>query len=85
MRIITPESLHYPITVTRLLCKPRDHVDRNAPLFDYQYKSSVLEGDEDNREGKLVERTWPSTFESYVEGSLTQWHVAEGRVIARPG
>ena len=85
MRIITPESLHYPITVTRLLCKPRDQVDHNAPLFTYQYKTQVLEGDEETREPKLVDRIWPATFESYVEGSLTEWHITEGRVISRPG
>ncbi|KAH0371010.1 hypothetical protein KCU65_g2127, partial [Aureobasidium melanogenum] len=85
MRIITPENLHYPITVTRLLRKPQDQVDYNAPLFAYQYKTKVLEGDEETRENKLVERMCPSTFESTAEGTLTAWHISEGRVISRPG
>ncbi|KAG9899597.1 hypothetical protein KCU94_g8978, partial [Aureobasidium melanogenum] len=85
MRIITPENLHYPITVTRLLRKPQDQVDYNAPLFAYQYKTKVLEGDEETRENKLVERMCPSTFESTAEGTLTEWHISEGRVISRPG
>ncbi|KAG9703469.1 hypothetical protein KCU69_g5900, partial [Aureobasidium melanogenum] len=85
MRIITPENLHYPITVTRLLRKPQDQVDYNAPLFAYQYKTKVLEGDEETRENKLVERLCPSTFESTAEGTLTAWHISEGRVISRPG
>lgn len=85
MRIITPESLHYPITVTKLLCQPGDQIDYNAPLFTYQYKTKVLEGDEETREAKLVERIWPSTFESYAEGSLTEWHISKDRVISRPG
>ncbi|KAK6005305.1 hypothetical protein QM012_008084 [Aureobasidium pullulans] len=85
MRIITPENLHYPITVTRLLRKPQDQVDYNAPLFAYQYKTKVLEGDEETRENKLVERMCPSTFESTTEGTLTEWHISEGRVISRPG
>ncbi|KAI4722398.1 hypothetical protein E4T48_01271 [Aureobasidium sp. EXF-10727] len=85
MRIITPENLHYPITVTRLLRNPQDQIDYNAPLFTYQYKTKVLEGDEETREDKLVERMWPSTFESTAEGTLTEWHISQGRVISRPG
>lgn len=85
MRIITPENLHYPITVTRLLRNPQDQIDYNAPLFTYQYKTKVLEGDEETRENKLVERIMPSTFESSAEGTLTEWHISQGRVISRPG
>ncbi|GAB7350968.1 hypothetical protein MBLNU459_g1467t2 [Dothideomycetes sp. NU459] len=85
MRLITPDSLHYPITVTKLLRTASDQVERNAPLFNYEYKSTVLEGSEDDKEDRPVERTWHSTFESYVEGTLTQWMVEEGRVIPRPG
>ncbi|KAG9666629.1 hypothetical protein KCU95_g18120, partial [Aureobasidium melanogenum] len=65
--------------------KPQDQVDYNAPLFAYQYKTKVLEGDEETRENKLVERMCPSTFESTAEGTLTEWHISEGRVISRPG
>jgi len=85
MRIVTPESLHYPITVTKLRQEQDDNVDRNAPLFDYYYKSKVIEGSQENKEGKLVERTWPSTFESYTEGTLTRWYIDVGKVIARAG
>jgi RNA polymerase II subunit A-like phosphatase len=85
MRITTPENLHYPITVTRLLRAPQDQIDYNAPLFTYQYKTKVLEGDEETRENKLVDRIMPSTFESSAEGTLTEWHISQGRVISRPG
>jgi RNA polymerase II subunit A-like phosphatase len=85
MRIITPDHLLYPITITRLLRQPNDQVDFNAPLFTYQYKTKVLEGDEETRVDKLVERIWPATFESTAEGALTEWHVSVGRVISRPG
>lgn len=84
MRLITPDSLHYPITVTKLRARPDNEIAHNAPLFDYFYKSKVIEGSEDNKEGKAVERTWPSTFESYVEGTLTKWYIQEGTVISRP-
>ena len=85
MRLVTPDSLHYPITVTKLRHKTSDEVERNAPLFDYFYKSKVIEGDEENKEGKPVERTWPSTFESYVEGTLTDWFIKPGQIITRRG
>lgn len=81
MRLKTPESLHYPITVTKLRRKLHDAVDRNAPLFDYEYTSKVLEG----REPQLVERKFPTTFESYAEGTVTEWFIKEGTVISRGG
>lgn len=85
MRLYAPDSLHYPITVTKLLRKLDDQVDRNAPLFDYVYKSYVLEGSEDDKEGKQVLRPWPSTFESYGEGTLSKWYIEPGQVITRRG
>lgn len=85
MRLITPDSLHYPITVTKLLRTAREDVDRNAPLFNYEYKSTVLEWSEDDAKDVPVVRTWPSTFESYAEGTLTQWLIKEGMSIPRPG
>ena len=85
MRIVTPRTLHYPITVTKLLYKAADNVAQNAPIFDYKFKSKVIEGSEDDKTGKLVERTWPATFENHVEGTLTTWYITEGQVITRPG
>ncbi|TIA11936.1 hypothetical protein D6C80_07155 [Aureobasidium pullulans] len=85
MRIITPENLHYPITVTKLFRQPQDQIDHNAPLFAYQYTTKVLEGDEETREDVLVDRVWYSTFESTAEGTLTEWHISKGRVIGGPG
>jgi RNA polymerase II subunit A-like phosphatase len=69
MRITTPENLHYPITVTRLLRAPQDQIDYNAPLFTYQYKTKVLEGDEETRENKLVDRIMPSNGTSPKDAS----------------
>lgn len=81
MLLRTPESLHYPITVTKLLRRPGDQVDRDAPLFNYTYESIVVEGSEEDKEGKPVKKTWPATFESYLEGTLTSWSIEEGKVI----
>lgn len=84
MHIRTPRDLHYPIKVTRLLRKPGDTLPENAPLFNYEYKSKVIEGTWTEKDGKIdveVERTWPATFESEFEGILTSLDVTVGQVI----
>lgn len=81
MRLYTPNGLLYPIKVTRLLRQPGDEIGENAPLFNYEYKSKVIEGSWDNKEGSEVERTWPATFESELEGTLTSLSVTVGQVI----
>jgi RNA polymerase II subunit A-like phosphatase len=86
MHILTPHTLHYPIKVTRLLRKPGDDVPENGPLFDYEYKSKVMEGTWTEKDGKIdveVERTWPATFESEFEGLLTSLDVVVGQVITK--
>ena len=84
MHLRLPTSLHYPITITELLKQPNDNVERFAPLFSYFYKTTVDEGD---REGNVfqVEKTFPATFESSVDGTLKQWKISEGVVIAGAG
>ncbi|KAI9656714.1 MAG: RNA polymerase II [Trizodia sp. TS-e1964] len=80
MRLQLPDSLHYPITVTELLKQPNDKVDRFAPLFSYYYKTTVTEG---NRFGDeiQVEKTFPSRFESPIDGVLIRWQIQKGSVI----
>ncbi|KAF4554617.1 putative NLI interacting factor-like phosphatase 1 [Elsinoe fawcettii] len=85
MRLITPSSLHYPITVTRLRCQQDEEVTQGAPLFDYRYETTVIEGTEDNPEGEPVKRTFYSTYESDQEGTLQRWLVAQGTIISRAG
>lgn len=85
MQLLTPTGLHYPITIARLLCVAEDEVKQNAPLFDYTYKSTVIEGTQDDKEGAPVERTFRSSFESYVEGTLTKWYLSPGALVTRPG
>lgn len=78
-----PASLHYPITITELLKRPNDNVERFAPLFSYFYKTTVTE---DNGWGIdiQVEKTFPTRFESSVEGTLTTWKIKKGDVISAP-
>ncbi|KAG8529196.1 uncharacterized protein KY384_005831 [Bacidia gigantensis] len=81
MLLQLPASLHYPITVTELLKQPNDDVERFAPLFAYTFKSTVSEGDGLGNDLQ-VERTFPTRFESNVEGKLKAWKVKKGTVIA---
>ena len=83
MLLRLPASLHYPITVTELLKQPNDNVERFAPLFSYYYKTTVTEGDRLGNE-RQVEKTFPTRFESSVDGTLLSWKIKEGVVIANP-
>ncbi|MCJ1293802.1 Carboxy-terminal domain (CTD) phosphatase [Xylographa carneopallida] len=84
MHLRLPHSLHYPITVTELLKQPNDVVDKFTPLFAYFYKTRVTEGDE---LGNLfeVDKTFPTRFESNVEGTFKRWKIVEGAVITHAG
>ncbi len=80
MLLQLPRNLHYPITVTELLKQPNDNVERFAPLFSYFYKTTVTEDDKygDSRE---VEKTYPTRYESPVDGVLKKWKIKAGAVI----
>ena len=84
MLLRTPNNLHYPITVTELLKQPSDHVEKTAPLFAYYFKTTVTEGDNLGNEYR-IQKTFPTRFESSVEGTLKKWNIEQGTVIARPG
>ena len=83
MRLYTPDTLLYPITVTELLLRQGDTVEVNKPLFLYNYKSTVTEFDEDAREDVERERAWSAQFESEFEGTLESLHVKAGQVLER--
>ncbi|OJD23041.1 hypothetical protein ACJ73_05610 [Blastomyces percursus] len=76
-------SLHYPITVTELLKRPGDTIQQGEAIFAYYYRTTVTEGD--GLGNKLdVLKTFPTRFESAVDGELVAWKVREGAVIDGP-
>lgn len=83
MRLYTPESLRYPITVTKLLKQPGDEIEQDGHLFNYEYKSKVQQWDEFEREDVEVEKTFYSTFESELEGTVAALNVKAGQVLTR--
>ncbi|CRG85964.1 RNA polymerase II subunit A C-terminal domain phosphatase [Talaromyces islandicus] len=83
MLLQLPPSLHYPITVTSLLKRPGDTVERGDYLFWYVYKTTVIEGDGLGNDVQ-VEREFPIKFESSVDGEVVAWKIAKGDVIDKP-
>lgn len=83
MRLYTSQSLAYPVTVTQLLRKAGDAIERDAPLFTYRYKAINNVYDEDKRENVDKEESYYANFESEIEGSITSLSVAAGQVLDR--
>ena len=78
-----PPTLHYPITVTLLLKQPGETVERDEALFWYAYQTTVTEGDGlGNRVD--VKKTFPTKFESTVDGEIVGWKIAKGDVVQGP-
>jgi hypothetical protein len=84
MLIRATDTLHYPITVTKLLVQPDDAVEKYQTLFNYRWTGRVVEG---NRYGDVeeVEKEFPAEFKSETSGTLVSWHIKEGDVLRRPG
>ncbi|KAL8998466.1 MAG: hypothetical protein Q9169_002503 [Polycauliona sp. 2 TL-2023] len=84
MQLHLPRDLHYPITVTELLKRPNDNVERFAPLFSYSYTTTVTEGNKFGDEFQ-VEKAFPTKFESSIDGVLKAWSIDPGTIISQPG
>lgn len=83
MLLRLPTSLHYPITVTSLLKNPGDAVERDEALFWYVYHTTVTEGDGLGNKVDVL-RSFPTRFESTVDGEIVKWHIQKGDVIDEP-
>lgn len=83
MQLRLPPSLHYPITVTSLLKREGDTVERDEAIFWYIYQTTVEEGDGLGNQ-VMVERKFPTRFESTVDGTVVKWNIAKGDVIDEP-
>lgn len=81
MRLFTPDSLLYPVTVTKLLRQPGDDIEQNAPLFTYEYKSVTKEWDaEQKKKVEKVESLY-ADFECELEGNIASIDVKKGQVL----
>ncbi|EEH44344.2 protein serine/threonine phosphatase [Paracoccidioides brasiliensis Pb18] len=76
-------SLHYPITITELLKSPGDTIQQGEAIFAYYYRTTVTEGDGLGNKVDVL-KTFPTRFESVVDGELVGWKVRVGEVVERP-
>jgi RNA polymerase II subunit A-like phosphatase len=83
MLLRLPHTLHYPITVTSLLKRPGDSVEREEALFWYVYRTTVTEGDGLGNKHEVT-RQFPTRFESPVDGEVVEWKITKGDVITGP-
>lgn len=83
MLLRLPHGLLYPITVTSLLKQHGDPVERDEALFWYVYQTTVTEGDGLGNKYE-VKRSFPTKFESSVDGEIVQWKIKKGDVIEQP-
>lgn len=84
MLLRLPNSLHYPITVTKVEKRVGDKVERDDNLFLYTYTTKVTEGSRDGLEDEEIERTFPAYFHSTLDGNLTKWKIWTGDVLRAP-
>lgn len=81
MLLQLPHDLHYPIHITAILKQPEDKVAKYDKLVHYKYRTFVEEDDELTGEPKKVEKWFPSTWGSPIEGVLKKWMIQNGSII----
>jgi RNA polymerase II subunit A C-terminal domain phosphatase len=77
------QTLRYPITINRLLTKPRTEIAKREVLLEYKYLFKRTRPAEKTVTGKdedIVE-TMIAQWESPVDGKVIKWHVHEGETI----
>ncbi|KAF8436439.1 hypothetical protein BGX38DRAFT_1274476 [Terfezia claveryi] len=81
MLLQLPHGLHYPIHITAIKKKPDEKVKKFDTLVDYKYCSIVEEDDEFGGEPNKVEKWYPSSWSSPIEGILKRWMIEAGSVV----
>lgn len=91
-----PSNLPYPITISKFLVKPGEHVSRGQNVLSYSYAvdgSLLREAGDANggattgKKRKQGDETLIAMWESSVEGEVVQWDesVREKMTIYGPG
>lgn len=77
-----PPSAPFPVTITAVLCRPGDNIQRHAPIIKYKYWD--YQDDPNSKEDPApkirVERI--GTFESPIEGDVSSVSVAVNAEVA---
>lgn len=85
MLLKLPNSLHYPIKITKIEKRVGEYVQVDDQLFLYSYKTKRQEAKSRyDDEDVWVEREFTTHFGSTLEGTIASWRVWDGDVIAAP-
>ena len=83
MLIRSPQSLHYPITVTALLVTANQEIKRSTPLFSYTFESTRTITDEFGEEQQET-INYPAEYRAENDGVALEWKIAKNDVIRQP-
>ena len=81
MLLQLPHGLHYPIRITAIKKNLDEKVKKFDTLVDYKYCSIVEEDDEFGGEPNKVEKWYPSSWSSPIEGVLKRWMIEAGSIV----
>lgn len=69
--------LHYPITITKLVKSPGDAIKKQESIIEYKFSWRRKVSDD-----TWVDETTYTEYDSPAEGTLKEWRIKEGQVIA---
>ena len=69
--------LHYPITITKLLKRAGDSVQKQETIFEYKFSWRRKVSDDE-----WTDETTYTEFDSPAEGKLKEWRIREGAVVS---
>ena len=81
MLLQLPHELHYPIHITAVLKARDEKVGKYDALVSYKFRTFVEEDDELTDKPKRVEKWYPATWKSPVEGVLKRWMIEAGSIV----
>lgn len=84
MLLRLPQSLHYPIVLTKVEKRPGDSIHKNDPLFLYSYTTKVKQGNRYDDEEIEVDKKFVTSFKSTLDGIIKHYRVWEGDVLQGP-
>ena len=74
--------LKYPITITKLLKKPGDEIQRKEPILQFSWKWMKKVGDPFGEEWEEEQTTY-AEWDSPSDGSIKSWKIQEDMVIQK--
>ena len=83
MLLRLPANIHIPIKIRKCLKQPGEEIERDDPLFSYEYTADVTEGSRDGTETIVKKQLVAPPFTSRIEGTLKLWKFWEGDVISQ--